>query len=182
MRPRIVTANSAGTYLYSPWIRLSHYSYDYNVGFMAEPQQGTTGNYTIQATMANPEDFRIAQFSRVTTTLTVTCINNDFHGLVANDAVNLRGTPWDGTNGNSLTVASATNTTVFTITVANSGPTSGTLYYAPLPVQALTSYSGVTGKQQGTIVGGTEMVRVIADTGGSALSGKVNLRVVQAGF
>lgn len=182
MRPRTVTANSAGTYLYSPWIRLSHYSYDFNVGFTTEPQQGTTGNYTVQVTMRNPEDFRKAQFSRVTTTLTITCIDGDFHGLVAADAVNIRGTPWDGVSGNSLAVATATNTTVFTITVADTGPTSGTLEYSPLPVQALASYSGVTGKQQGTVVGGTEMLRVKADTGGSALSGKVNLTVVQAGF
>jgi hypothetical protein len=182
MRPRIVTANSAGTFIYSPWIRLSHYSYDFNVGFTCEPQQGTTGNYTVQVTMANPEDFRVAQFSRVGTTLTVTCINSDFHGLVADDGVNFRQCYWDTTNGYSLNVASATNTTVFTVTVANAGPTVGTLEYAPLPLQALASYSAVTGKQQGTVVGGTEMLRVKADTGGSALSGKVNLRVVQAGF
>lgn len=182
MRPRTVTANSAGTYIYSPWIRLSHYSYDYNVGFTTEMQSGATGNYTVQVTMRNPEDFRIAQFSRSGTTLTVTCINSDFHGLAAADAVNLRGTSWDGANGNSLAVASVTNTTVFTITVADSGPTSGTLEYAPLPVQALSGYSGITGRYQGTVVGGTEMLRVIGDTGGSALSGKVNLTVVQAGY
>jgi len=181
MQPRTVTANSAGTYAYSTWIRLSHYSYDYNVGFTCEPQQGATGTYTVQVTQRNPEAFKKAQFSRTTTTLTVTCIDSDFHGLVAADAVNIRGTPWDGSNGNSLEVATATNTTVFTITVANSGPTSGTLEYAPLPVQPLDNYSAVTGKQQGTVVGGTEMLRVVkvaADT----LSGKVNLTVVQAGF
>jgi len=182
MRPRTVTANSAGTYIYSPWIRLSHYSYDYNVGFTCEMQKAATGNYSVQVTMRNPEDFRQALFSRVTTTLTVTCVDGDYHGLAVGDAVNLRGTPWDGTNGNSLAVASVTDTQVFTITVANTGATSGVLDYAPLPVQALLGYSGVTGTQQGTVVGGTEMLRIKGDTGGSALSGKVNLTVVQAGY
>lgn len=181
MRPRMVTANSAGTYPYSKWIRLSHYSYDFNVGFTTEPQQGATGTYTVEVTQANPEDFRKAQFSRVGTTLTVTCVDGDFHGLVANDAVNIRGTSWDGSDGNSLTVATATNTTVFTITVANSGATAGTLEYAPLPIQALNSYSAISSKQQGTVVGGTEMLR-IAKASGDTLNGKVNLRVVQAGY
>lgn len=181
MRPRIVTANSSATPAYSPWVRLSHYSYDFNVGFTCEPQQGATGTYTVQVTQANPEDFRRAQFSRVTTTLTVTCINNDFHGLVAADGVNLRGTVWDNSGATSLEVATATNTTVFTITVADTGPTSGTLEYAPLPLQPLASYSAITGKNQGTVVGATEMLR-IAKASGDTLSGKVNLRVVQAGY
>jgi hypothetical protein len=180
MRPRTVTANSAGTFTYSPWIRLSHYSYDYNVGFVTDPQQGATGTYSVQVAMRNPEDFRKAQFSRSTTTLTITCVDNDFHGLVAGDAVNLRGCYWDVTDGYSLEVASATNTTVFTITVADAGPTSGTLEYAPLPIQALTNYSAVSGKQQGTVVGGTEMLRIAKSAG--SLSGKVNLTVVQAGY
>lgn len=181
MRPRTVTANSAGTYTYSKWVRMSTYSYDYNAGFMTEPQQGATGTYTVQATMMNPEGFRKAHFSRSTTTLTVTCIGDDFHGLAQYDSVNLRGTPWDGADGNSLEVAGASSTTVFTITVANSGPTSGTLEYAPLPVQALNNYSAVSGRQQGTVVGATEMIR-IAKANGDSLSGKVNLTVIQAGY
>jgi hypothetical protein len=180
MRPRTVTANSAGTFTYSPWVRLNHYCEDFNVGFTTAPQNGATGTYSVQVTMHNPEDFRRAQFSRTTTTLTITCINNDFHGLTAADGVNLRGCYWDTTDGYSLQVATVTNTTVFTITVADAGPTSGTLEYAPLPVQALASYSAISGAQQGTVVGATEMLRV-AKVGGS-LSGKVNLTVVQSGY
>ena len=180
MRSRTVTANSAGTFTYSPWIVLSHYSYDMNVGFTADPQQGATGTYSVQVTNGNPEDMRKAQFSRVTTTLTVTCVDGDFHGLVAGDGVNLRGCYWDTTNGFSKELATATNTTVFTITVADAGPASGVLEYAPLPIQDLTSYSAVSGRKQGTIVGATSMVRIAKVSG--SLSGKVNLSVVQAGF
>jgi len=184
MRSRTVTANSAGTYLYSPWIRMNHLSWNMNAGFTSQLQAGASGNYTIQISEANPEGFRKAQFSRVTTTLTITCIDGDFHGMLASagDGVVLRGTPWDAAAGYSLAVATTASTTVFTVTVANSGPTSGTLEYAPIPLQALTSYSAVTGSKQGTIVGTTQLVRVIGDTGGSALSGKVNLTVAQAGF
>jgi hypothetical protein len=180
MRPRTVTANSAGTFTYSPWIRLSHYSYDYNVGFTTEPQQGASGTYSVQVTMRNPEDFRKAQFSRSTTTLTITCVDGDFHGLAQYDGVNFRGCYWDTEDGYSLEVAGASSTTVFTVTVADAGPTSGTLEYAPLPLQALTSYALVSGRQQGTVVGGTEMLRIAKSTG--SLSGKVNLTVVQAGY
>jgi hypothetical protein len=182
MTSRTVTANSAGTVLYSPWIRLNTRSWNMNAGFTAQMQQGATGNYSIQVTQSDPEAFRKAQFSRVTTTLTITCVDGDFHGLQAADAVNLRGTPWDNTGATSLAVATATNTTVFTVTVANSGPTSGVLEYAPLSIHDLTSYAAVTGDKQGTLVGTTEMIRVIGDTGGSALSGKVNLTVNQAGY
>jgi len=181
MRPRTVTANSAGTFTYSPWVRLSHYSYDYNVGFTCEPQQGATGTYSVQVTMRNPEDFRKAQFSRVTTTLTITCVDSDFHGLAQYDGVNFRNCYWDTTNGYSREVAGASSTTVFTVTVADAGPTSGTLEYAPLPVQDLNLYSAVSGRQQGTVVGGTEMLRIAKGSAGT-LSGKVNLTVVQAGF
>lgn len=181
MRPRTVTANSAGTFTYSPWIRLSHYSYDFNVGFTTEPQQGATGTYSVQVTQRNPEDFRKARFSRSTTTLTITCIGNDTHGLAQYDGVNFRGCNWDTVDGFSLEVAGASSTTVFTVTVADSGPTEGTLEYAPLPLQDLTSYSAVTGRQQGTVVGGTEMLRIAKGSAGT-LSGKVNLTIVQAGY
>jgi hypothetical protein len=183
MRSRTVTANSAGTFTYSPWIVLSHLSYDMNVGYTADPQQGATGTYSVQITEASPDYFRKAQFSRTTTTLTVTCVDGDFHGLVAGDGVNIRcsgSTGWDTTNGFSLQLATATNTTVFTITVADSGPTSGVLEYAPLPIQDLTSYSAVSGRKQGTIVGAAAMVRIAKVSG--SLDGKVNLTVTQAGY
>jgi len=180
MRSRTVTANSAGTFTYSPWIRLNHLSWNMNAGFTAQPQQGATGTYSVQITEANPESFRKAQFSRVTTTLTVTCIDGDFHGLVAGDGVNIRGTVWDSAAGYSLQVATATNTTVFTITVADTGPTAGTLEYVPLPLQDLTSYSAVSGQKQGTIVGTTQMVRIAKVSG--SLSGKVDLTVATAGY
>lgn len=183
MKSRTVTANSAGTFTYSPWIVLSHLSYDMNIGYTADPQQGATGTYSVQVTEADPEQFRTAQFSRVTTTLTITCINNDFHGLVAGDGVNIRcsgSTGWDTTSGFSREVATATNTTVFTITVADSGPTAGVLEYCPLPIQDLTSYSAVSGRKQGTVVGSAAMVRIAKVAG--TLAGKVNLTVAQAGF
>ncbi len=181
MRPRTVTANRSGTFTYSPWIRLSHYSYDYNVGFTTEYQQGGSGTYSVQVTMRNPEDFRKAQFSRSTTTLTITCVDGDFHGLEQYDGVNFRGCNWDTTDGFSLEVAGASSPTVFTVTVANSGPTSGVLEYAPLPIHDLNSYSAVSGRQQGTVVGGTEMLRIAKGSAGT-LAGKVNLTVVQAGY
>jgi len=181
MRSRTVTANSAGTFTYSPWVMLSHYSYDYNIGFTADPQQGATGTYSVQVTEASPDYFRNIQFARTTTTLTLTCVDGDFHGLVAGDGVLIRcsGYTWDTTNGFSLEVASATSTTVFTITVLDAGPTAGVLEYAPLPVQDLTSYSAVSGRKQGTVTGAASLLR-IAKVNGS-LSGKVNLTVMQAG-
>lgn len=180
MQPVTVIADSTATPTYSPWVRMSHYSYDFNVGFTCTPEKSTTGTYTVQTTLSNPEKFRPALYGRVGTTLTVTCIGTDTHGLSVGDAVNIQGTPWDNTT-TSLAVASVSSTTVFTITVANSGPTSGGLLYAPLPVQALASFSAVSGTQQGTIVGATEMVR-IAKASGDTLNGRVDLTVVQAGF
>ena len=170
------TADSAATPTFSSWVRLSHYSYDYNVGFICSPHTGTTGTYSVQVSESNPEDFEKAQFTRVTTTLTINTLSA--HGLSTGDGVNLRGsTSWD-TSGQSLQVT-VSDADTFTVTVADTGAASGVLEYAPIVITDLTNYSAVSGRQQGTIVGATQLVRIAKVSG--TLSGKVTIEVTQAG-
>lgn len=172
------TCDSTATPTYSGWIRLSPYSYDFNVGFVASPHNGTTGTYSVQATESNPEEFLACQYTRVTTTLTINY--PEAHGLSVADGVILRGSPWDTTNGQSIQVASVVDADTITIAVADTGPAAGVVDVNSLVIVDLSSYSAVSARQQGTVVGSTQMVRVAKASG--TLAGKVTLTVTQSGF
>lgn len=165
---------------YSPWVRLDHYIRGADTGFTTQPLNGATGTYTVQISLNNPEEFKLVTYTRSTTTLTIT--DADGHGLDQYDAFNLQGTPWDRTDGVSLEVATVTDENTFTATVADTGPTGGSLKYAPLPVQALNSYDAVTGKQQGTVIGGTELIRAGKANGDTLATNGVDITVLQPGY
>lgn len=165
------TADSTANAGNSPWARFSNVTGTEDTGFNTSVHSGATGTYSIQVTQGNPEEFVKAKYSRTTTTLTVTDVD---HGLKAGDAANLQGTPWDVGGGHSLILATVADANTFTITVANTGGTAGSLLYAALPVDDLGSFSGVSGAQQGIIDGGVQMARIAK--GGGTLSGKVTVR------
>lgn len=169
------TVDSAGTFDYSPWARVNSGLEDYNIGFTTRPHSGTTGTYSIQETLGNPEETVKARFSRTTTTLTITLAD---HGLAALDGVLLQGTPWDATGGFSLEVATVTDANIFTVTVLNIGPASGGLNISTLPINDFSSFSAVSGIQTGRTQGAVQMIRLA--TGAGSLSGKVTIHVTQS--
>lgn len=159
----------------SPWVRINNMMEDYSIGFIFHPHTGATGSYSIQVSLSNPEEFQKATYTRVTTTLTITLVD---HGLVAGDDVNLQGTPWDQTGGNSIPVVTVPDADTITVTVADTGPASGGLKVAPIRVEDLDDFSGVTGRQKGNTVGAIQLMR--AAVAGGTFSGKGTLEVTQS--
>lgn len=177
MRSYSVTCDSTATPTFSPWLRLNHYMWDYSIGFRAQPATGTTGTYSIQESLSNPEQFVMCNFSRSTTTLTLTYTN---HGLVVGDGVFLQGTPWDTTNGQSIAVATVADANTMTLTVANTGATAGALAACFIRINTDSNYSAVSDVQTGSTTGGMQLIRVAKLTG--TLSGRVTLEVTQSGY
>lgn len=177
MRTYSVTCDSTETPTYSKWLRCNHYMWDFSIGFRAQPATGTTGTYSIQESLSNPEQFVAANFSRSTTTLTITLAN---HGLVVGDGVFLQGTPWDTTDGKSIAVVSVADVNTMTLTVANTGATSGSLQICTIRVNTDSNYTAVSGIQSGSTTGGIQLIRVAKLAG--TLAGRVTLEVAQSGY
>lgn len=169
------TADGSASPDFSPWARVNSGMEDYSIGFSTRVHSGVTGTYTVQVTLGNPEEFFKATYSRTTTTLTITYVD---HGLNAGDGVNIQGTDWDNVDGQTLEVATVPDADTFTVTVANSGATAGSLRLALLPIDDLASFTAVSGNQTGSTTGAIQMIR-LAKNGGS-LDGKVTLQVTQS--
>lgn len=115
-RPVTVRLAAAG---FSDWIRLNQYSNSYGVGLGVKLSSNGNLTYTVQHTFDDIYERTAVNFSRSTTSLTVTKVN---HGLSANDWVKIEGSPiWDA----QYAVASITDQNNFVVTVANTGVTSG---------------------------------------------------------
>lgn len=120
MKTTSVTVGAAGV---SSWIPLDTNRLPFNVGFGCTILTDTTLTYSVQYTFDNLANRQPCSISRSTTTATVTLAN---HGLSVGDSVlieNSGSTVLDGT----YAVASVTNSSVFTYTVANSGATASAL-------------------------------------------------------
>lgn len=162
---------------FSPWIRVNHGVEDYSLGIRFNPHTGATGTYSIEGCLSNPEEFVKAQFTRSTTTLTINFIDED-HGLIAGDGVQFQGSDWDRTDGKSYPLAGITDADTITVTVANSGATSGTIMVAKYRIEALDGLDTVSGRQSASTTGGMQMIRANVD--GGSFSGKGTLEVTQS--
>jgi hypothetical protein len=118
MRPKTYTVSTAAVGQ-TPWHMCDYMANPFSVAFQVDIA-GNTGTYTVEHGFCNMEK-REAKISRSTTTATVTMLN---HGLAVGDSVVVEngGAPFDGT----YAVASVTDTSTFTYTVANSGAAAAT--------------------------------------------------------
>jgi len=184
MRPVTVVVDSAGTFPYSRWVVFSSYSWQMGIAWNVSFEFGATGTVNIQTSSSNPEAFRKASFTRSGTTLTLICVDGDQHGLSTGDGINIRGTPWDNSAGYSLGVT-VTSLTQLTVTVANSGATSGSLEYAPIQLDVPQAAYSETLSASGS--GGTltpvQMARITGeDLGSGGLFGKASAVFLSNGF
>jgi len=159
----------------SPWVRINNMKEDYSIGLRFHPHDGATGTYSIQNSLSNPEEFRRAKFTRSGTTLS---IELEDHGLTAADAISLQGTDWDNVEGFTIEVASVVDGDNFTVTVANSGTTSGSCQVSTIIVEDFDDFSGVSGRTKGSTTGAVQLIRAVKGAG--SFSGKGTLQVTQS--
>ena len=162
----------------SPWAFLNAGSTDNQTSFFAFEHNGATGNYSLEVSLSDTDPSNIvrATFARVTTTITVTDTD---HGLSAGDDVVLVGSDWDTTGATTIPVATVADADTFTITVADSGRTSGGIHYMPIKVRTLTGFSAVSGENTGTLSGPVKLMRIVGDSGST---NKRELQVTQSDY
>jgi hypothetical protein len=112
-------------------VPLDYLEAGFGVGYICQVQQGASLTYKVQHGYLLGEPISLANLTRSTTTATATWRvgSTDYtasHGLQSGDCVLMSGygAPFDGV----FTITSSSGT-VFTFTVANSGPTSSTTGY-----------------------------------------------------
>ena len=167
MRPQTQRLSAAGN---APWIPLNRYgtSIAIQLGVIFSSNKNLTASvqYTNDLLVDKP-----AQFSRSTTTMTITLAN---HGLSVNDSVIVKGIGqgYDGT----YAVASVVDQDNFTYTVTDAGPTAGvTIYVIPLRVTLHEVLQGLTANLTSNFTNPPTACRLICS---SYTAGYVDLNVI----
>src|SRR3954467_13834185 len=130
MRPAHINVGATGP---SGWVPLDYLEAGFGVGYLCTVQQGASLTYKVQHGFLLGEPISLANLTRSTVTATATwrvganTNASDYsasNGLASGDCVLMSGygAPFDGVY--TVTVSSGT---VFTYTVANSGPTASTV-------------------------------------------------------
>lgn len=160
----------------SDWARLNYHGgiNEFNATVVVTPESSNTATWTVEATISQFEPQYHVYWTRAATTATVTYSR---HGLRAADSVVLvcgRESNLTGT----FQVATVPDDDTFTITVTDTGATSGRAQAAFLKVFDLTDLTAVTGEGFGQVFAPVTGIRLntTASTGGK----KNYMEVVEA--
>lgn len=168
-RPVTERLTAAG---FSEWIRVSQYAESFGVGLGVKMSSNGNLTWSVQHTFDDIYERVLCQFSRSTTSLTVT---KTAHGLSEDDWVKIEGSPiWDA----DYAVASITDQNNFVVTVANSGVTAGSGWVKTARIFEHEDLSGETASADGNYEFPPAACRLIVT---SWTAGYVDLTVVSAG-
>ena len=156
MRPikQTIAAGAVGT-----WIPLARQSFG-TTGFTVHPQTTTAGTYNVEFTESDIYKSTRSDFTRSTTTLTITSVA---HGLTTADACIVTGnSDFEG----QYEIASVPSADSVTVTVADAGATAGSLGFIPLVIDAITDFSAADGTAtaSGNIYASSSAVRLNAES------------------
>ena len=154
MKPikKTIAAAAIGT-----WIPVARQSFG-TAGFTVHPQTTTAGTYDIDFTESNIYKSTRSDFTRSTTTLTITSVA---HGLTTADACIITGSrDFEG----QYEIASVASADSITVTVADAGDTSGSLGFIPLVVDQITGFAAAdaTATASGNLFASVSAVRLNA--------------------
>lgn len=183
MRPSSLRVSAVGS---SKWMALDYEESAFAVALFVMPSEDASGAvYTVQHTPDGPTtgNGRDLKFARTTTTLTITDTGDDGlgHGLSAGDDVIITGTGGSttaaaGVLDGEYPVVTTPTTSTYTVTVANTGPTSGRANVVSFRVFNHAILVGVSGRQDGNYAFPPRHIRLKVTT---LAAGFVELRVIQ---
>lgn len=127
-----------------------------DIGFTVHPHTSSAGTYDVNFTASSLTAQARREFSRSTTTLTITVPS---HGLTTTDACIISGnSDFEG----QYEIASVTDANNVTVTVADSGAASGQLTFTPLIVDTVTDFSAASGLKSGNVFATVTALRLDA--------------------
>lgn len=128
------------------------------LGFTVRPHASATGSYDVQFTESDLNNIIKCTYSRTTTTLTITFPSE--HGLTTADSLHVLHGDWEGDQA----IASVSSVTAVTVTVADSGGSSGDIYLVPMIVDTVTDFSAATGLNSGNVSASVTAMRLDASS------------------